>query len=826
MNLENFTPFNPSLFVTAHDVRPRTCTVLVKATFMCQHGAEAAPVEEQLQPSGDVLSEGEDGAPKSLLYASDITPGKSRAEVLVSGTAYPPANHASSSFPISIRVGSVAKTLVVSAERTFSHGLVSSSITEQGPLKPVPVVYQNAFGGPRWATNPVGRGHESDRLPLIEYPDQRMQRPSDTPAPAGFGPIAPDWEPRKSMLGTFRADYAEKHWPGFPPDFNPRYFNAAPVDQQVDGYLRGDETIELQNMHPKHSSFTTRLPGWQVVCVREEMDGTVSLVPLEIDTLWLSPDTDQLVLLWRGSMPALTPDLLEVKRLGFLLRRLDQPLRKADEYSKRIDELIAEEEGPFQPEAPPAAPATESANEEATASEPAEDEEQVAYAKTMAQAESIRAEAGQNQAPPKPTEAPPASPESQALMARWEAEEKQQAEEEAAARWTREKVLAAVAAKQPLAGADLSGLDLGRTDWRDVDFRGAKLQSVNFARATFTRCQFTGCNVSEANLDATSFEHSVLDRANFQHSRLQKTIWKQTTAVGTDFTEANFDDALLTGAKLAGALFQAASMVAARFAQCELSGAVLSNAKAPKASFQEAKLDEAICDHADFSNAQFGKASLNTTIFTGSQLAHANFDAAQLPDADFSEADLTDASFRGALCDGAWLSSARADRVNFHGSSCVDLQLDGTQAKKADFSKSRIHSLRGSKQTDLSGANFSQSRGRAPIFETCCLADANFRNAQLVGVSFVHASLVRADLTAADLKGARLDHANCENAIFEAANLFESNLTGVNLTGADIRGANLYGSELMDARIDKIRHQNANLQMTKLESWASSQASR
>src|SRR5690606_21215410 len=127
--------------------------------------------------------------------------------------------------------------------------------------------------------NPVGRGHKSDELPLVEYIDQQIKRPSDQATPAGFGPISPDWEPRKTMMGTFGAAYVEQYWPGFPGDFDPRYYNAAPPDQQVAGYLRGDEAIELENLHPVRSRFVTHLPGYRVVCIREGVDGRCELVP-------------------------------------------------------------------------------------------------------------------------------------------------------------------------------------------------------------------------------------------------------------------------------------------------------------------------------------------------------------------------------------------------------------------------------------------------------------------------------------------------------------------------------------------------------------------
>jgi uncharacterized protein YjbI with pentapeptide repeats len=821
MNFEDFTPFTPATFVGAREGAGYVMTVLVKAALGMQPSGLAHPLEEQLFPLGDTYPEGADPTVRSLAYASDLVPYKNHADVLLLATAYRPANTPTGAFPIGVHVGQWSKQLAVSGLRTFKQGIVSSSITEGEPLAAVPVTYEYAFGGPNFRQNPVGRGHKSDELPLIEYPDQRMRRPGDKLAPAGFGPISADWEPRKKMVGTFGSDYLEKYWPGFPGDFDARYFNAAPADQQVPGHLRGDEEIVLENLHPVHPIFATRLPGWRVVCTREDEDGRYEIVPLVIDTLWINPDADQLVMIWRGRMTVQTPDALEIKRLGFLLEELASPLREASYYRDQLRALIDQRDADFQPEAPPEEVEQQvEVTPEAIPVEPDEKDRQL-----NAQLVAIRAAAG---LPPEtdvpPAELPPLTPEAQArfeqMMTQVEAEDRRHLEEEEAARWTREKVIAAVKNGELFDDADLSTLDLSDCDFTEGDFRGAKLDNVDFSRSRLSRALLTGCSMERARLDSANVNEANLDEANLQEASLVQTSLIGASLVATDLTSAILDGANLSAAIAEQAILNGASLAAADLTKANLTGAVLSSTKCPKANFASATLASATCDHADFTAANFQRANMSNAFFTASKFNQANLNEVLAIDADLSEAELVNASLRNANCEGMWLSSAVADGANFQGASCVDLQVDGTRAKQANFSGCCITSFRGSQKANLSGANFRDAHGSEPLFESCLLDGADFSQTNIPGANFIHASVAQTNFTAADLKEARFDHANCEATNFATANLFQAVFAGANLNNADISGGNFYAAEFVDARVSKLRVKNCNLHMTKLEQWA------
>ena len=75
------------------------------------------------------------------------------------------------------------------------------------------------------------------------------------------GPVAASWQPRAGLVGTYNVPWQRQHWPWFPEDFDYGYFNAAPRDQQVEGFLKGGENLVFENLHPKHPAYSSRLPG-------------------------------------------------------------------------------------------------------------------------------------------------------------------------------------------------------------------------------------------------------------------------------------------------------------------------------------------------------------------------------------------------------------------------------------------------------------------------------------------------------------------------------------------------------------------------------------
>jgi hypothetical protein len=77
--------------------------------------------------------------------------------------------------------------------------------------------------------------------PNFEDPDKPIGSFLGRPAPVGFGPLAAHWQPRLAAAGTYDQSWLDSRRPLPPADFSPAFHNVAPADQQLDGYVAGEE---------------------------------------------------------------------------------------------------------------------------------------------------------------------------------------------------------------------------------------------------------------------------------------------------------------------------------------------------------------------------------------------------------------------------------------------------------------------------------------------------------------------------------------------------------------------------------------------------------
>lgn len=214
-----------------------TLAVLLKATFALSPRRAPVQAEEQLPVRLADEPSGEPGR-SSIRRASDLCLGKPGCDLVLLG-------HAGRSRPapqsdVLFRVGALSREVRVFGERRWTG---SAGVPEPAPFDSVALTWENAYGGrdelvpegepaeeDPW--NPVGIGFRArksrrpvagERLPLVEDPAQPIRGPLDRPSPAGFGFIAPHWEPRRSRGGTYDSAWRRERAPLPPADLDPRY---------------------------------------------------------------------------------------------------------------------------------------------------------------------------------------------------------------------------------------------------------------------------------------------------------------------------------------------------------------------------------------------------------------------------------------------------------------------------------------------------------------------------------------------------------------------------------------------------------------------------
>ncbi|WP_437906347.1 DUF2169 domain-containing protein [Sorangium sp. So ce327] len=341
LQLRNSTSFKANIAVFPDARGVDTLYVAVRATFALRGGAlRIAEAQEPLKLADEYW--GEPGQ-TSLKHAADLHLGKPATDVVLLGEAWAPRGRPAPSVDVSLAVGPVARVVRAFGDREW-RGPLDLRISPPVPFERLPLVYERAFGGvlkydPEKGPleidqrNPVGIGcglrsappeKAVRRLPNLEDPAHLLSGTRDRPPPAGFGFIAPSWEPRKRYAGTYDEAWQETRAPYLPKDFDARFFNAASPGLVCPGHLRGGEPVKVQNAAP--DPWDVRLPLCDLD-VKVTIDTDVERPPMRLQTVMLEPGEGRLGIVWLGEVGcdkrALKVKLVEIdaKRIELSGRR-------------------------------------------------------------------------------------------------------------------------------------------------------------------------------------------------------------------------------------------------------------------------------------------------------------------------------------------------------------------------------------------------------------------------------------------------------------------------------------------------------------------------
>jgi len=351
--LLNSTKFKAGVVGVAPGLRDFV-SIAVKGTFQIHETGKTVLATEQAGLAGpDILMNDRENSPAR--YESDSAPFKPRVDALCVGKACAPRGIAVPECTVGFGVGSWFKVIRVVGNRSWVPALggLSHRMTEPEPFKSMLVSYENAFGGKDagkpdgyrfYAPNPIGKGYSKHGGGLNNLPLPNLEDPSDPikswrsqPRPMSFGPVGRAWEPRIKKAGTYDKRWLKERSPKPPLDFDEAFYNCAPEDQQIQGYLRGSEEVRVQNMHPLHSDFRFRLPG---IRIRALLDKNVSArsvfeeIPMNLDTLWVDMEVLRLVLVWRGRFSTTASD--EPSRVLLVEEPLDSTPRSPESYRPEL----------------------------------------------------------------------------------------------------------------------------------------------------------------------------------------------------------------------------------------------------------------------------------------------------------------------------------------------------------------------------------------------------------------------------------------------------------------------------------------------------------
>lgn len=265
-------------------------TFVAKATFDLQPGK--AQLSANQEPIHEQDCHWDDDPARSVYAPSDLAPLKTRADVVLVGSAFAPQGQPVRSMFVRLIVGDLDKSIEVHLDRVFGP---DGSLIEGSRFSRMSLAYERAAGGPD-TMNPIGVRldvrdmHGRTRLPNLQPPGLAVHGPGVAILPIGFGPIAEAWPQRLSRLGRHASVWSPLALAvaPLPDDLDRAFFNVAPLDQQLPD-VADDVRIVMENLHPEWPRLVTNLPGLRP---RAMLEGRGGLHPLKMraDTLWIDSD--------------------------------------------------------------------------------------------------------------------------------------------------------------------------------------------------------------------------------------------------------------------------------------------------------------------------------------------------------------------------------------------------------------------------------------------------------------------------------------------------------------------------------------------------------
>lgn len=285
------------------------------------------------EPQGSILPCAEQ---KDLVYADEY-PGepdltactwetdfafrKGRCDVIVNGSAHAPGGQSCTKVQVGLRIGGITKTFHVFGERRWQQFGPSYVPTDPAPFVRQPISYQTAFGGtdrldrnnsmpPVYEANPVGTGWASKAngdfvegvlLPATQAVDESISSPFANYRPMAFGPYGRGWPERLKFAGTYDQHWIDEVFPFLPKDFDERYYQSAPQDQQIPHPRSGTQVALLNLTVRGREAFTLAHCELPITIFRK---GQVALQREVLpDTVLMDTDARSLAMVWRVEVP-------------------------------------------------------------------------------------------------------------------------------------------------------------------------------------------------------------------------------------------------------------------------------------------------------------------------------------------------------------------------------------------------------------------------------------------------------------------------------------------------------------------------------------------
>lgn len=712
----------------------------------------------------------------------DMALKKQRGTFAVAGNAYAqPQGSSTTQMAIHAQLGGLEKSLYVFGNRHWEQGLAGWKISEPQPFSVMPVDLEHAF---TQSDTPVQVG---TALPNIELPSQLIHTPTDSPTTATLRTLTATAPEKQRWLGQLDDVWLQQHAPWLPIDTHPRWFDDVPADQSQPAYWQGNESWSVTGMNSNIATVSGTLPALKPRLLVQKSnssnlgsldDSSISEAALDLDTVWLFPNEQRVLLWYRAALSVAREDAIDVAALAvFTEHHTDIPSTTEQLTAKWRELEHIEDEATETQSMPSAAPiATAALSAEAIAFQEELiadiqsrfDTESMAFKQELAK---LGEQVGIHIPPPEHPNAHVANDLSlnsplptldtnafeqqlrhdidstlqqgkdQADQALEELAQQLQLDPQEfkqltqAAQNTPDSTvidLQAMLAQAPMS-EELRQSILSKVKQAEQQEQRIKQQLATQMPSTLladdgsvTDLMISNIDVKVKPLNTTDFRGAILTDCDFSQA---------------DLTEADFTGAQVTRCHFEGAQLRASNWAAADISHCDFSHAVLTAAHMPQTTFSECQFIQSQMQELDLSHSTFEQCLLNKAILCNADLTSATVLQSQFLGADLSEVQWPDAR----VSMQSDFSHALLNLANLQGASLQDSIFTG-----ANFSECNLN------DAFIKNSILDQSHGlflnaKNSSFQDSSLCDIQWRGANLMQAAFIYCALTYADLRDSNL---------------------------------------------------------------------------
>jgi hypothetical protein len=321
----NTTPFAQQCMLLMDKDGQLAFCMLVCATYCFDEAGEPYPAPVQVPVPLADEPHGEAGK-SSLRRASVASMAKPAVDFVLDAAAHAPHGRSVTQLAVGVRVGEWSKVLNVTGDRDWG-GALGNAPSSPRPFTTMPLRWERAFGGSVFdeagalrachPENPLGVGWRKARcvdpmvqsaLPNIALAGRTMNAPTDDFPIAGFGAVAPNWAPRARYAGTYDQAWLDSRFPVPPIDYDLRFAQSAPLDQQWTDARPGAQ-VQLGNLTPE-GQWQFRMPA-PALSATVLHGGGMDRHRLRVDTIHIDAHAKTVSLIARHC-------LTDLRRLGLV----------------------------------------------------------------------------------------------------------------------------------------------------------------------------------------------------------------------------------------------------------------------------------------------------------------------------------------------------------------------------------------------------------------------------------------------------------------------------------------------------------------------------